>query len=202
METPLTSSIGDLTVVVDTAVDLPTALTYWELYQETFGELRTLAAARQLLHKEEFLAEMEDGRVSKYVARDGQGRAVGMSTLTCHLETVPWISSDYFAHLYPEHAERQAIYYLGFTLVQRKGRRSRVFSAMIERIVELLVAERAVCAWDICTHNDEHLLLGANIERLLHRNADVTVAPIDRQTYYAGTFHGAHPVPRPRGLGA
>jgi hypothetical protein len=32
--------------------------------------------------------------------------------------------------------------------------------------------------------------LQGNIERLLHRRAEVTVAPIDRQTYYAGTFRG------------
>ena len=29
-----------------------------------------------------------------------------------------------------------------------------------------------------------------NIERLLHRSADVTVVPIDVQTYYLATFRG------------
>ena len=61
---------------------------------------------------------------------------------------------------------------------------------MISRVVEVLVADKAVCAWDICSHNDISLSLQDNIERLLHRRADVTVAPIDRQTYYAGTFRG------------
>jgi hypothetical protein len=67
---------------------------------------------------------------------------------------------------------------------------------MVERIVELLVERRAVCAWDICAHNDELLGLNDNIERILHGCAEVTVAPIDRQTYYASTFHGPLPTSR------
>ena len=77
------------------------------------------------------------------------------------------------------------MYYLGFTLVVPHRRKSRIFQAMIERVVERLVSERAICAWDICSHNDMTLSLQDNIERLLYRRADVTVAPIDRQTYYA-----------------
>ena len=47
-----------------------------------------------------------------------------MSTLTRHLETVPWISPEYFAYHFPEHTARDAVYYLGFTLVSRTaGRR-------------------------------------------------------------------------------
>lgn len=177
-------------ITVETEVDEATAQTYYLLYRDTFGDLETVAVARQLLHREEFLEEMHDPRVLKYVAWDDEGNAVGMSTLTVHLETVPWISPAYFAHHYPEHTARGAVYYLGFTLVDRRYRRSRIFQAMVDRIVELLVAERAVCAWDICSFNDEAYSFGVNIERLLHHSADVTVAPIDRQTYYAGTFHG------------
>lgn len=177
-------------ITVEAEVDEATAQTYYLLYRDTFGELETAAVARQLLHREEFLEEMHDPRVLKYVAWDDEGNAVGMSTLTVHLETVPWISPAYFAHHYPEHTARGAVYYLGFTLVDRRYRRTRIFQAMVDRIVEVLVAERAVCAWDICSFNDETYSFGVNIERLLHRNADVTVAPIDRQTYYASTFHG------------
>ena len=50
-----------------------------------------------------------------------------------------------------------AVYYLGFTLVHRQRRQTRIFRAMTERIVELLVDERAVCAWDICGYNDDVL---------------------------------------------
>ena len=46
---------------------------------------------------------MLDPRVHKYIAWDDDGVAVGMSTLTRHLETVPWISPDFFAYHFPEH---------------------------------------------------------------------------------------------------
>ena len=89
-----------------------------------------------------------------------------MSTLTSNLETVPWISPDYFAYNFPEHTKRNAVYYLGFTLVHPHRRQTRIFQAMISRVVEVLVADKAVCAWDICSHNDISLSLQDNIERL------------------------------------
>jgi hypothetical protein len=64
-----------------------------------------------------------------------------------------------------------------------------VFAAMVDRIVEMLVAERAVCTWDICGHNAGNGL-GRNIDRIVRRTADVEIAPVDRQTYYAATFSG------------
>lgn len=177
-------------ITVETDVDPETALVYYQLYRDTFGELETKAVARQLLHKHEFLEEMHDPRVHKYVAWDECGDVVGLSTLTSDLETVPWISAAYFAHHYPEHTARGAVYYQGFTLVHRRYRQSRVFQILTERVVELLVAERAVCAYDICAYNNDVIGFAANIERLLHRNADVTVVPIDVQTYYSATFRG------------
>jgi hypothetical protein len=179
-----------VTVTVEKEVDDETAARYYKLYHDTFSALQVKAVARQLLHEEEFFEEMSDPRVHKYVAWDEDGDAIGLSTLTRHLETVPWISPQYFAYHFPEHTARDAVFYLGFTLVVPHRRQSRIFQAMIERVVELLVEERAICAWDICSHNDMTLSLQDNIERLLYRRADVTVAPIDRQTYYAGTFRG------------
>ena len=185
-------SVSDkaIRVTTETAVEPETAARYYQLYRETFGELETRAVARQLLHEEEFLEEMHDPRVTKYVAWSADGDVIGISTLTSDLATVPWISPAYFEHHYPEHAARDAIYYLGFTLVQRDARRGRVFQAMVEAMSHVMIENRGLCAWDICLHNDEALGLGANISRMIGRYADVTVAPIDRQTYYGGTIHG------------
>ena len=84
-------------VSIEKTVDDPTASRFWKLYVETFGDLATKAVARQLLHEHEFMEEMNDERVDKYLAHDESGQAVAMCTLTNHLETVPWISADYFA---------------------------------------------------------------------------------------------------------
>jgi hypothetical protein len=180
---------GEIPITVETVVGDATAARYYELYRSTFGELETKAVARQLLHEDEFLEEMRDARVHKYVAWDGE-QAIGMSTLTKDLATVPWISPGYFAHHYPEHTARNAVYYLGFTLVHTQRRRARVFQAMIQEIVQVLIEDRAVCGYDLCSHNDHGLGLGASIEKLLHGASEVTVRPVDVQTYYAATFHG------------
>jgi hypothetical protein len=185
----VTAAQTSVEVTIETDVDEETAETYYRLYRETFGELETQAVARQLLHREEFLEEMHDPRVQKYVAWSDDGTAIGLSTLTHHLETVPWISPAYFRHHYPEHVARDAVYYIGFTLVQREHRKGHVFQAMIHRMGSVLVEARAVVGWDICAHNDDGFSFGDHAARVLGRTGDVTVEPIDRQTYYLGTFH-------------
>ncbi len=181
-----------LEISLETVVDDETAAIYHRLYRATFEELVTKAAERQVLHDDEFFQDMRDPRVHKYVARGEDGRVVGMSSITSHLETVPWINPEFFALRYPEHAARGAIYYLGFTLVDPQARRSRVFAAMVDRIVEMLARERAVCTWDICGHNDL-AGLGASIDKIVHRTAEATIDAVDRQTYYAATFTGRAP---------
>ncbi len=167
---------------------------FYDLYVAAFGPLRTRAAARQVLTLHEFAQEMTDPRVDKYVVWDTDGhggeRAVALTTFTNDLSTVPWIEPAYYAHHYPEHFARGAVFYLGFTLVHPGLHQGGVFSTTVAKIVERLVAERAVCAWDICAHNDTVLQLGAGIERLITRMAEVTVGSVDTQTYYASTFHG------------
>lgn len=186
----MSATRSSLRLTVESAVDENLARTFYELYLETFGDLASRAVARQLLHEHEFMAEMVDERVHKYLVWDETGEPVGMSTLTNHLETVPWISPDYFAHHYPEHSARGAVYYLGFILVRHDRRRARVFSDMVSRIVDVLVADRAVCAYDICAFNNDVLRLQDNIESLLRRISDVAVHPVDTQTYYTAAFSG------------
>lgn len=180
-------------VTVEERVDAETARLLHRVYRETFGSLETRAAARQLLHESEFLEEMTDPRVWKIVAWGQDGDVIGLTTLTKHLETVPWISPAYFAHRYPDHAARDAIFYLGFTLVRPDRQRDRVFAAMLERGVEIVTAVRGVCGWDLCMYNDDKLGLGQHIARLLHRFSDADLGPVDRQTYYAGTFARKRP---------
>jgi pyruvoyl-dependent arginine decarboxylase len=181
--------VPEIRVTMEKEVDYATAKLYYQLYRDTFGELETTAVARQLLHESEFLEEMLDPRVEKWVAWDDEGQAIGMTTLTKDLATVPWIEPGYFAHNYPEHHARDAIFYLGFTLVHPAHRGIHIFHAMIEPMTKRVAAENAVCAWDMCLANDERGL-GGSAGRLIRSLANATIEPIDKQTYYAATFHG------------
>lgn len=161
---------------------------FWPLYEESFGPLRTLAAARQVLTPEEFSEEMRDGRIWKYVAYDEDGQMIGLTTMTDTLEAVPWISPEYFRHKYPEHAARNAIFYLGITLVKPSMRNRAVFFAMLRPAVQRVVLRRGVGFYDVCGYNDTTFSFGEGIERLLHRLAKVEVSTVDVQTYYGVEF--------------
>lgn len=191
-----------LAVTIERVVDDETARRFWALYLDTFSDLAVKAVARQVLHEHEFMEEMKDARVEKYVAWDENGEAVAMCTLTNHLETVPWISPAYFAHHYPEHTARNAVYYLGFILVARSHRRSRLFLEMIRRVSETLVEKRAMCGYDICAFNNEAFGLSTSLDTMLQSMAHIDVAAVDTQTYYRAIAIGPRPVDLPTFFGA
>ncbi|MEU8899026.1 hypothetical protein [Nocardia sp. NPDC048505] len=161
---------------------------FHKLYEDSFGPMRTRAIARHVLHPEEFRAEMLDPRIQKHVARTDTGEPIGITTLTNHLVTVPWISPDYFAARFPEHAARNAIYYVGFTLVTPSARQGAAFHAMIKSAVQVLVTERAAVGWDICSYNNTQRSLIDRMRAMLDQEANVEVAVEDSQTYYTALF--------------
>jgi hypothetical protein len=162
---------------------------FWELYLEAFEPLRARAAARHVLLREEFDQEMTDPRVTKLLARDEQGEVVALTTLATDLAAVPWVSPEFFAVRYPEHAARGAVWYIGFTLTHPGRRSTRTFMDMIDTLVAHLAEHRVVCAYDVSRFNDDSLRFADNLRRHLERTRDVTVETLDQQTYYATTFH-------------
>jgi hypothetical protein len=176
-------------VTVETEVDYVTARTYYGLYREAFGELEVAAAARQVMHESEFLAEMLDPHVQKYVAWDEEGRAIAMTTLTTDLETVPWISPAYFEHRYPDLYARKAIYYFGFALVHPDHQGAQMLHTMIGAMSADVIANLGMVCWDMCMFNEQRKWNGDSMN-LLEQLADVTIETIDRQTYYAVNVNG------------
>ncbi len=162
---------------------------FWELYLEAFEPLRTRAAARHVLHREEFDEEMADPRVVKLLAHDEQGEAVGLTTLATDLAAVPWVSPEFFAARYPEQSARGAVWYVGFTLAHPGRRSTRTFMDMLDALVAHLAAHRVVAAYDVSRFNDDSLRFADNLRRRVERTRDITVETVDRQTYYAMAFH-------------
>lgn len=180
-------------VTAETTVDDASAQMFYDLYLAAFAPMRARAAARNVLHRDEFFAEMVDPRVSKYVAWAAAGQPVGLTTLTNDLHSVPWVSPEYFAAQYPEHTARNAVYYLGFTLVHPDARRGTTFTDMIGHVLARLVAERAVVGCDICAFNNTAHSFDQNIITMLTASAAVTVEVLDTQTYYSAVFDGLSP---------
>ena len=185
------SRTANLSVRIVTEVDDPTAQEFYALYADTFAPMATKAVNRHVLYEHEFMDVMSDKRIDKYLAVDEDtGEAIGMCTLTNHLETVTWVSAEYFNHHYPEHAARQAIYYLGFSLAKPRRRREQVFTELITAVSETLAEERAMCGYDICAYNNEVLHLGDAVEAMVSSVAHVDIRALDTQTYYAAISTG------------
>jgi hypothetical protein len=183
---PQASRPGSTTVRTLTEVDDLTAQRFYALYLETFGELAIRAVNRHLLRREEFMAVMVDPRIDKIVIEDdAAGEVIAMCTLTRHLETVDWVSPEYFAHHYPDHWARGAVFYLGFSLVASRRRRTQLFSELISHVTRVVDEVKGMCAWDICMFNNETIGLADAVEGIVSRTAPFDIRAVDTQTYYA-----------------
>lgn len=172
----------------DPVVTDPLAAHFYELYELTFSPLKTRAVARQVLTKSEFYDQMGDPRVDKYLAWTDDRRPVGITTLTKYLDSVPWISPDYFAAHYPDQWARNAVYYLGFTLADPSMRDHGFLEAIIAIGMGPLTMEGAVLAYDVCAYNNSALKFTERINEILARHPAIHLAAVDTQVYYAVTF--------------
>lgn len=179
---------GQPRITVELTIDSEHLNSFYKLYVDAFGPLRATAVARQVLHRHEFMTEMTDPRIWKYVAWNEHHQPVALSTLTRHLDTVPWISPDYFAAHYPDHTARNAIYYWGYVLTAHNKHQPRLFRQLINIVIDIMVADNAVCAYDICNFNNTTMQLSTHIEKVAQRLANVNVESLDNQTYYGATF--------------
>lgn len=175
-------------ITVEPAIDDAAIGTFYRLYLAAFEPLRTLAAARHVLTADEFAAEMRDPRIDKYVVWDDADEPVALTTLATDLAAVPWISPEHLTARYPEHAARNAIYYLGVTLVHPSRGRG-AFALTTDAVTGRLTADRAVCGYDVCAANDAGHV-GRYLARLFQRD-QVSLERLDVQTYYAADFGAA-----------
>jgi hypothetical protein len=177
---------GDTRITVESVIAEDDITRFYQLYLEAFGPLRTRAVARHVLHEDEFREEMVEPRIDKYVTWDADGRAIAMATLTHHLETVPWISPEYFAHHYPEATARDVVFYLGFILVEPVRQRGRVMTEITRAVVERVTEARGVCGYDLCALNSRTARLSDVVVAVSQDLSPVEIEVLDTQTYYCG----------------
>ncbi|HEY0239782.1 MAG TPA: hypothetical protein VGC37_14170 [Friedmanniella sp.] len=172
------------------------------LYLRAMAPLVTRAAARHVLTRDEFDQEMADPRILKLLVRDDDGVPAGLTTLTRDLTAVPWVNPSYFWTRFPDAAGRDALFYLGYTLVDPERRRSQALLLMASEVKQQLQSTRGVVGFDTCAYNDEHGI-GRWTGWLFGPMS--TVSPLDTQTYSVADYrHGRLPTEpaRPRRVSA
>lgn len=181
---------GDFTVICTRQPRPELMASFWPVYEESFGPLRVLAAARQVLTREEFTEELEDPRIWKYIAFDAEGGLAGLTTLTDDVASLPWISPEYYQHNYPDEWRRGTLFYGGISLVRPDMRRFPVFARMMTCLGHRVAAAQGVFAFDICRFNDQERSLAKATKRILNRVADFQFQAVDVQTYYVARATG------------
>ena len=167
---------------------------FYPTYVLSWQPLLTLAAARHVLTEEEFGKEMADPRIEKLVVRDDQGTAVALSTLTNDLSAVEWINPSYYRSRYPDEVGREAVFYLGYLLVDPARRRSNALMLLAAEISRRAADVRGLVAFDLCGYNDEHGL-GRFSRWLL---APGRIEQLDTQAYYVADYRDAVQAPEER----
>jgi hypothetical protein len=173
-------------LTVERAIDTADVPAFYAMYTVAFAPMRTRAAARHMLTEAEFAEEMADKRIEKYVVWADDGEPLALTTFTDDLTAVAWVSPQFYADRYPEHAARNAVFYLGYTLVRPDRPAHRAARLMLDEIVRRLTEARAVCAFDVATYNDRRAV--GRFAALLRRERAATLEAVDTQTYYGITF--------------
>lgn len=124
----------------------------WAMYVNAFEDLKTRAAQRHMLHREEFNEICADKRLTKYVATvDGFLR--GMAILTDDLDAWPLIQPEFFEHRWPDEYASKRLWYLGFVCATKTAKRQHVFAKLLEVVGEPARELRGVVIADFCDAN-------------------------------------------------
>jgi ribosomal protein S18 acetylase RimI-like enzyme len=161
------------------------------IYRAAFEPLMTKAPARQWLTDEEFMHDMQDPSVLKFVARThDDDEIVALGLMSTDLSTVPWISEPYFAARFPEHHARGAIYYFGAMLVRPERQGGPWAKYLMDHFFHYLAERQGIGAFDCCGFNTDKVALPDLVGRVGHRIVQLDLQTLDRQTYYAAVVGG------------
>lgn len=166
-------------------VDLLLAEELLAAYRTAFAPLASLSPVRQVFDADDFIAEMGNPAIVKFVARDVSGAVCAMSTLTNDLTTQPWLSPDYYAKRYPVHVAEGRLYYVGSLMVMPEHQRGPWAHMLLKSVIRWLAERRAIATFDCCSFNVEAVQLPRLIEIVTRREAVGNLEELGRQHFYA-----------------
>lgn len=163
----------------------------WQVYRRAFAHLATEAVHRELLTREEFLQEMREPRLWKYVGFDPDEEPIAFATLTRHLETVEWINAEYFAARWPQEYAEGRVYYIGFIALDPDHQGQRRYRQILQPVVRTIAEARGVAGFDMCGYNVHVSEVLRNSMRAAGPPHVPDVQTLDTQTYFAVSFREA-----------
>ncbi|MGY6501404.1 MAG: hypothetical protein ACXIVQ_11005 [Acidimicrobiales bacterium] len=177
-------------VSIETVIDAATTERFLALYRAAFAPLSPVAAGRQSLTDDEFRAEMAEESALKFVGWNRDDEPVAMAVMNTDLDTLPWISGEFWRLRYPDHAARGAIYYYGAILVSPDVKGGPWMYRILVEGTRYTAQNRAIAAFDCCRYNVEEVKLPQMIADVGHKIANLEIEEVDTQHYYAYIFDG------------
>lgn len=175
------------TVGVETAPDPRIWDDLWDLYYTAFEPLQELALLNHLYPRASFDELLADERVSKLIAWV-DGRPIGLAMITNELDIVPQISPPFLRRLYPDAAERQAVFFGIMIFVAESHRRTTAFARLIAGMGQITAQMGGVVVFDICRHNLEASELDRQLNTISRWFPGSSFEQVDEQRYYAATL--------------
>jgi len=173
-----------LTITLEDVVDGDDAAALLILYVDAIGPLDQVAALRHLDTVPEILEVFENPAITKIIAWEGR-EPVGLGLVTNDLESVPATSPQFFRALYPEYAERNAIFYGLAVMVKDTRRGLTVFSRVYMELWQVPAKVGGVLVFDACKHNRDLFDADAVIGGIAANFPNSSWKIIDQQTWYA-----------------
>jgi len=160
-------------------------------YQAAFAPLASLSPVRQIFPDADFISEVANPAIVKFLARDLSGAICALSTLTNDLSTQPWLSPEFYEARYPGPMAEGRLYYVGALLVSPEHQGGPWATMLLTSVIRWLAERRAVATFDCCSFNVEAVRLPRLIEAVTRREAIGHVDELGRQHFYALVLDGS-----------
>jgi hypothetical protein len=167
----------------------------WSLYNVAFEELRSMAAQRHVMVREEFVENMRDHRIIKFMAIDDSGAIRGLSTYTNDLSSMHLISPDYFEQRWPQQFADHDIWYVGFVGIHPEERHAGLYDLLITEMTARHRGKPAVVGMDVCGRNAKIGFPQGTLKIVSRQYDNVTLERRDEQSYWTFDFSAASPRP-------
>jgi len=178
-------------VDIRTEVDPLLAEELLAAYHAAFAPLASLSPIRQVFSDADFIAEMANPAIVKFLARDLSGAICALSTLTNDLSTQPWLSPEYYEQRYPEHFAEGRLYYVGALLVMPEHQGGPWAHMLLTSVIRWLARRSAIATFDCCSFNVEAVQLPRLISLVSRREAIGHLDELGSQHFYALVLDGA-----------
>jgi hypothetical protein len=184
-----------ITITHEDVVTGAVADALWEAYRTNFEPLASLAILQHFYSQEVMLAEFANPRILKIVGWQ-EGAPVGLAMVTNSLDDVPQISPHYLRARYPEHADRNSIYFGILVMVAPDLRGRTLFSRLYTELWQVPALAGGVLVFDICEFNRQLFDTDALTRRIAGNFPRSEVQILDQQTWYVAEL--PEPIPPPQ----